>query len=54
MERIFQNGNKDAVRLNNVIPESEGRVNHWEDTLYLITLVLKDANKYAYLSAFLF
>lgn len=40
MEKIFQYGvPRNAVRLINVMAESEGRVDHWVDTLYLTTLV---------------
>lgn len=40
MEKIFQNGvPRNAVILINVMAESEGRVDHWVDTLYLTTLV---------------
>lgn len=40
MEKIFQYGvPRNAVRLINIMAESEDRVDHWVDTLYLTTLV---------------
>lgn len=51
MVRTFQNG----VKVINVMMESEGRVNHWADTIYI---VLKYANhasdSLAFVSSYIF